>query len=112
MSLAIGLILAIVSVVVVASPFFLSRRRRRAGNAGQSLEEVMAKRERIYEEMRTLQVDFQLGNIDEDEYESLMRTHRLEAAALVQQQESLEQEARHRALEDEIRAFRRGRKNR
>ncbi len=110
MTILIGIILALLSLAIIMAPFIRSRSGRRGPRPSYTSEEVQTRRENIYEEIRALQLDYQLGNIEEEEYQELMRARRLEAAALIRQQE--EEEGRGRLerldqeLEQEIRAVR------
>ncbi len=106
MAILIGLIVAVISLIVVAAPFFRSRYRGKGLSSQHSPDETMAMRERIYQEIRTLQLDYQLGNMEEADYQSLMRSYRLEAAALIRRQRQGEQQDLSKLLEDEIRTFR------
>lgn len=108
MGILIGALLAILSLTVLLAPFFRAGQRRGLSQATQNLEDVMAKRQRVYQEMQALQLDYQLGNIEEEEYRTLMRGRRLEAASLMQRQKEEEEklEGLSQEVEEAILAFR------
>ena len=109
MTVIIAVLLALLGLVVVLYPFIKERIRSQSPmtrdispNEDGSLERVNS-RERIYEEIRTLQLEHDLGRIDTVEYKERLHGYRMEAAATLKEQELLELD---RQLEEEIRAFR------
>ncbi len=81
MALLVGAALAVFSVAVVVYPFLKPRLRARgdgpragAGLAGLDLET-------IYDAIRTLQLEYQLGQIPENLYREQLRGYRVQAAA-------------------------------
>ncbi len=89
MGLIIGILLGLFSLVVLALPFFRKERvgGLHAGNAG-SLRE---KRISIYQEIRTLENDLDLGQVSPEDYEKRLHDYRLRAAELLMEEEELEQ---------------------
>ena len=64
------------------------------------IQELQHQRERIYEEVRGLRLDYDLGQIREKEYETRFQGHRLRAATLLRQQ--LQLETWSQRLEEEV----------
>ena len=89
MALIIGILLGLLSLVVLALPFFRKERvgGPRAGNAGGLREQRIS----IYQEIRTLENDLNLGQVPPEEYEKRLRDYRLRAAELLMEEEELKQ---------------------
>lgn len=93
MILLLGAALAVLSIAVVVYPFLKSRSLRHPGVPG---DEVGARHgvplpgaldlESIYSAIRTLQLEYQLGQVPEAVYQEQLRAYRLEAAAALLQQ--------------------------
>ena len=101
--LIIGL-LTLFSVAVVIYPFV----RKAGGQEGQPEEggeSTAARRERegIYTEIRALQLEYQLGTLEEPEYRRQLQRYRIEAAHLIRDQDFAQLGIE---LEDEILAQR------
>ena len=91
MPILIGGLLGILVIVIVLYPFLRGRVRPGppiASDAGPG------SRETIYEDIKVLQLDYELGSIDEGEYGQRLRAYRLEAAASMRDEERLEIEVR------------------
>jgi len=102
----VGVILIIVIVAIVSSPFFPLRKRLKSYYyISDDINELLAKRDRLYEEMRILQLDYELGNLNYEDYTSQIDSHRIEAATLIQKQTKLQSKDLDQALENEIKAF-------
>ncbi len=111
MAVLIGALLAILVIGVVLYPFIKTRFRPSPRPSATPLPpvgeglRVRVTREAIYEEIRTLQLEYELGSIEESEYRQQLRSYRLQAASALRDQERLEQEL-DRLLEEEILAAR------
>ena len=85
-ALVVGAVLAAFSIAVLAYPFLRSRLRSvRSGpqdKSGPGAPEL----ENIYDAVRTLQLEFQLGRIPENLYREQLRSYRLQAAAVLKQE--------------------------
>ena len=101
MAVVIALLLAALALGVVVYPFFRYRSRDRAGSG----VEAPPGREAIYEDMRMLDLEHDLGAVSEKEFQGRMRAYRLRAAADIRDQE-LRQGELDRALEEEVLAQR------
>ena len=109
MAILMGILLAILSLAVIVAPFVRARSRRRWFEPNQAREESLARRQSIYQEIKALQLDYQLGNIDEAGFQAALRAQRLEAASLLRVQQQWEEEGLKglsHDLEEEIQAFR------
>ena len=102
----VGALLAVLAIGVVLYPFWRRRFRHPSpevqGPAGHPEGDD---RTAIYDEIRTLQLEYQLGAIDEADYKERLQSSRLTAALALRDQDVLNQEL-DRGLEDEIRAAR------
>ena len=88
MSVLIGVLLALLAIAVVIYPFVKARFQPRSPLTSVPPDRVdPGGRETIYEEIRTLQLEYELGSIDEREYEEQLRAYRLQAASALREQE-------------------------
>ena len=116
MDVLIGALLAVLVIGVILYPFMKARTRPGAFRAPDGTGEYdwedapntpgYGGQERIYEDIRTLRVEYELGTVEEYDYQEQLRAHRLQAAAVLRDQDQLEQEM-DRSLEDEIAAAQR-----
>ncbi len=88
MAIIIGTVLCLLSIAVLLYPFFKASRPglvagtlENAGleNAGDSPQEL----ESVYQAIRTLQLEHQLGRVPDGSYEDQLNTYRLEAAEIL-----------------------------
>lgn len=101
MSLAIGIGLALFSLMVLAVPFLRVSTSRRVQDP---VRELQKRREAIYQEARVLQSDLALGHLSQEEYVERLREYRIQAAELLRQEDnSRELDS---SLEEEIRGLR------
>ena len=78
MALLIGLLLVLFSVGVVIYPFLKVRLPR--GIAGSPpLEEPALKRQAVYSDIQTLELEHELGKLDEEDYRLRLQSYRLAA---------------------------------
>ena len=108
MELAIGAVLALVALAVVARPFLRPSAVDADGAPLDRTLDYRAGREALYREMAALEMEHELGQVESEEYEERLHELRLRAAALLQEQEAHESEAASldRAVEARIRAAR------
>ena len=107
MALVIGTLLALFCIAIVAYPFLKTRLRAGARNDGPSGEQV-GKLGDIYDRIRTLQLEYQLGQVPEHLYREQLREYRLQAAAALRRQVQEQAAAPEWLLEQEILAARGG----
>lgn len=101
MALFFALPLALLSILLLAWP--IVRRGRPASSPFSPLdplEEVRRQQQRIYEEIQTLILDYELGNVHHEEYEEELKAHRLRAAYALREHDQLQQALAR--LEDEL----------
>ena len=91
-ALVIGAALAVIAVAVVLLPFLRSRRDADPLTPWNA-EGVRTQREGLYSALETLNLERELGQVDEEEFERQMREYRRQAALLVREQERLLGEA-------------------
>ncbi len=80
MWMAVGLILVAVSVVVLARPIFLGDGEDSRGASSERFREVNRRRERTYEDIKSLTLDHELGHVPTEEYHRRLQELRIEAA--------------------------------
>ena len=111
MALTIGAILALLSIAVAVYPF-IGRRffaSREAPGLPQEQESLAAQLEAIYDTLRTLQLERELGNIPDGLYREQLAAYRWQAARLLREQDRGSAAAKDQeggALEAEIRVAR------
>jgi hypothetical protein len=90
LGIAIGILITIAVVVIIAWPFLRSRRRRSGASAELSdAGQLRVAREEIYDQIRQLEADYNAQIVREDEYQSHLRELRLRAAELMRTQDQL-----------------------
>ena len=103
LGIAIGVLLALLAIGVVVYPFVrLRRSQRRFQSAGAG---VARPEEAALDEIRMLQLERELGRVDEEEYQERLRDYRVRAASLLREKDLRVQEA-DAELEGEILAAR------
>ncbi len=106
MILLVGLLLAAVALAVVLRPFLRPGQRPSAPEAGylDQMNETQQRREAVYSDIASLQVEHGLGQIGTLEYEARLQEYRLAAASLLRDEEGLgrQVQAVNDALEREI----------
>ena len=89
MPVLIGTLLAILVIAVVLYPF-LGRRLRPRPTADSRDRSGGGGPESIYEEIKTLQLEYDLGAVEEEEYRKRLHAYRLRAAAALRDREERE----------------------
>lgn len=88
MAFLIVSLLAVFAVVMVAYPFFRRGDPQGGHGAAQSTEVAERRhREEMYQEIRALQMEFQLGTLEEPEYRRQLQLIRMEAARSIRNEE-------------------------
>ena len=106
MGILIAALLAILVVAVIAYPFIRHRFSPELPSAPRVPEEKGRRAgPAIYEDIETLRFEFELGSIDEKEYQERLRAYRLQAASTLRDRERRDLEI-DRSLEEEILAAR------
>ena len=107
MALVIGALLAVFSIAIIVYPFLRSRLGAGAGNDEPSAESA-AELGNTYDRIRTLQLEYQLGQVPEHLYREQLREYRLQAAAALRRQAEEHASSPDWLLEQEILAARAG----
>ncbi len=89
MGLIIGILLGLFSLVVLAIPFL--RKDRAGGLDARNPGSLREKRISIYQEIRALENDLNLGQVSPEDYEKRLQDYRLRAAELLMEEEKLTQ---------------------
>ncbi len=88
MAVLIGVLLAILIIAVVLYPFLVRLRMKPAADSRDHLGD--GRPEPIYEEIKTLQLEYELGAVEEEEYRKRLHVYRLRAAAALRDREEQE----------------------
>ena len=105
MTLLVGAVLAVFSIAVVAYPFLKSRLRAGSGD-GRPGTDSATDLANIYDAIRTLQLEYQLGQVPDNLYRGHLRDYRLQAAASLRQRMMERASAPDWLLEQEVQAAR------
>ena len=87
MAIALGTLLALLSIAVIAYPFFGKKRYRLVSESFVTREKLRAERLRIYRKISDVESDFASGDLTEEDY-LLQRDQLRIAAAEILRQES------------------------
>ena len=85
--MACGAALAVLSVAVVIYPFLKSRLRTRAGDSPKGGGSTAPDLEPIYDSIRTLHLEYQLGQVPDNLYREQLRGYRLQAANVLRRRD-------------------------
>ncbi len=84
MELILAAVLLAIVMAVLAYPLYAARPRMRLATDG-TLGDLVAQRDGVYATLRDLELDYQLGKLDEADYRSLREKNLARAALLLQQ---------------------------
>ena len=87
----VGALMAVFSIAVVAYPILKSRLRAGPGDGPPDVDSA-TDLGNIYDSIRTLQLEYQLGQVPDNLYREYLRGYRLQAAATLRRR--MEEEAR------------------
>ncbi len=87
MPIIIGALLALLCITVVLLPFLRGWQSPKRQISFDSLDGKIRDRERIYAAMRTLRMDYEMGNLEEAEFRAQLQSYRAQAATLLQELE-------------------------
>ena len=90
MAVTVGLLLVVFCIGVALYPFLKARTSSSRPDASLSVRELVERRQAIYADLETLELERGLRHVDETEYEERSRDYRLAAAATFRDQERLE----------------------
>ena len=104
MAIFIGALLALLSVAVIMLPFLKRWQGTRKTVLLNGFDETIREREAIYETVRTLRLDYEMGNVGEDEFKAQLQSYRLQAADVLRKMERLRDVERQ--VEEEVLSLR------
>ena len=90
----LGLLLALAAAVLIAWPLLRARRDATLARPGalDALRDVQRLRRQVYDEIRTLGLDRELGHVTAEQYEETLAAHRVQAALLLRREERIRSE--------------------
>ena len=103
MAIAVGILIALISLIILLLPFFRSRWRTHTGGFIDWGDEATRQREAIYQNIGTLRQDYDMGNISTEEYRVQLDSYRRQAALTLRQGDRLR--SRDEELEREIQSL-------
>ena len=83
MFLLVAAVLVVLSIGVLIYPFLRGRFQPEAGNGAQDAAPVIGEVEDVLDAIRTLQLEYQLGNVPESQYREELQAYRVQAAAML-----------------------------
>ena len=83
MAIIIGAVLCLFSISVLLYPFFKAQRAGLASGTLKGSDESLLELESVYQAIRTLQLEHQLGRVPDSSYEEQLDVYRLEAAEIL-----------------------------
>ena len=111
MAIIIGAVLCLFSIAVLLYPFFKSQRAGLVPGTLEGSDESPPELESVYQAIRTLQLEHQLGRVPDGSYQNQLDAYRIEAAEILRCQalgkdangdSSVSVESEEAALEREI----------
>ncbi len=100
-ALIIAAALAALIAVILVYPFLKPRLRPRPGEEEAGPDPVSSELEPIYDAIRTLQLEYQLGKVPEPLYRDQLSGYRLQAADVLRRQAEAQADAKLRVPEQE-----------
>ncbi len=102
MTVIVGAALALFSLVIVAYPFLKSRMAAVGSQGPTNTAEAPPELEPLYDAIRTLQLEYQLGKVPENLYREQLTAYRLQAASVLRQRVQERAGAPEWVLEQEV----------
>ncbi len=110
MAVVVGLTFAFLAIVALAWPVLMRRRSRAVQEASpDATQEALRRRDRVYDDIKTLILDHELGNVPGDEYAQKLAAFRIDAARAIRDLEQVRQAGAEEdeSLENEVLELRR-----
>ncbi len=87
MQLGLAIAIALLIIAVVAWPLVMRRRNAPtpSGESDPSLNDNTAALSAVYDAIRTLQTDYRLGRVNEDDYQEQLNEYRRQAARILRE---------------------------
>jgi tetratricopeptide (TPR) repeat protein len=89
----VALLIALAGVIVIAYPLFRRKDRSDEAEAEGGSGDFRARREKVYDAVRELELEREAGSVSQEEYEKIRAAYEMRAAGLLQEEE---QQSRHR----------------
>jgi hypothetical protein len=83
----LGFLLALASIAFLTRPFLRGVQHNSESPSLDSLKDVQWQHQQVYDEIKTLILDYDLGNVPVAEYNERLVAYRLQAANLLQQED-------------------------
>ena len=83
MAIIIGAVLCLFSIAVLLYPFFKAPRAELAPGTLEGSDEPPQELEAVYQAIRTLQLEHQLGRVPDSSYRDQLDSYRIEAAEIL-----------------------------
>lgn len=92
MAVVVGLTFAFLAIVALAWPVLRRRRSHATKQAPpDAIQEALRRRDRVYDDIKTLILDHELGNVPADEYAQKLAAFRIDAARAIRDLEQVRQ---------------------
>lgn len=101
MDIAIALLILIAALAVLAYPLYLSRPRPAIVSVS-TLDDVIARRDGAYATLRDLELDHELGKLDDRDYNALRESYLVQASDILRELDALRGEGVNASAGDEI----------
>lgn len=110
MTLAVGLVLAVLTFAFIAYPLF-KRKPPPAGSVGdEKLQELHSKRDTTYSMLKELEFDFQAGTLTEEDYQDLETRYKRKAISILKELDGSEKSTEiDEEIEKQVRELRQSR---
>ena len=101
-ALLVGAAMVVLSVGIILYPFLRSRHRSRTLRQDSEARPTAPALEAIYDGIRTLQLEYQLGRVPEYLYREQLQSYRVQAATTLRQEMTEQASDLERLLEQEV----------
>ena len=102
MALLVGAALALFSIAIVVYPFLRRRFRFGTGRPKSEVRPTAPELDAIYDAIRTLQLEYQLGRVPEYLYREQLQSYRVQAATALRQEMTEQTSDLERLFEQEV----------
>lgn len=101
MDIAVALLVLIAALAILAYPLYLSRPRPAVFSVS-TLDDVIARRDGTYATLRDLELDHELGKLDDRDYKALRESYLVQASDILRELDALRGEGVNASAGDEI----------
>jgi hypothetical protein len=101
-ALLVGAALALFSITIVVYPFLRRRFRFRTDRPKRDAQPTAPELEAIYDGIRTLQLEYQLGRVPEYLYQEQLLSYRVQAATVLRQETTEQTSDLEQVFEQEV----------